>query len=67
MTNPSLRDVVKRTGSKYTLVLAVAKRARQVVVEQEGDLLATEKPVTIAITEIRNGRVKFSTKSNTAE
>ncbi len=63
MTNPSLRDVVKRTGSKYTLVLAVAKRARQLVVEQEGDLLAKEKPITIAMDEIRKGKIKFRMKS----
>lgn len=67
MSSPALRDLVKSIGSKYTLVLAVAKRARQVVIEQEGDLLATEKPVTIAIDELRNGRIEIRNRSGSKE
>lgn len=66
MANSSLRDVIKKTGSKYTLVLAVAKRARQIVDEQQGDVLATEKPATIAIDEICNGKVEYQWRSDTA-
>ena len=66
MANSSLRDVITKTGSKYTLVLAVAKRARQLVVEQQGDVLATEKPVAIAIDEICDGKVKYRLKSDAA-
>ena len=66
MANTSLRDVIKKAGSKYDLVLAVAKRARQIVDEQQGDVLATEKPVTSAIEEILDGRVKYRWNSDLA-
>lgn len=59
MINPALRNVVKATGSKYTLVIAVAKRARHIVARKDSNLLVAHKPVTIALDEIVKGTVEI--------
>ena len=53
MFNPDLRNVLKNRTSRYSLVTAVAKRAREVAAEAEekGEIL-DEKPVSIALDEI---------------
>ena len=53
MFNPDLRGVLKNHLSRYSLVTATAKRAREIAVEnlQEKNL-STEKPVTVALGEI---------------
>jgi len=51
---------MKRVDSKYTLVVEVAKRARQLVDGEkpliEGDI---SKPVTLAINEVNNGLIYY--------
>ncbi len=65
MKQPSLDLLLKRVDSKYTLVVAAAKRAREITEAgtkaAEGD---SNKPVTIALEEIAGDRVTFErTKS----
>ena len=50
-------------GSKYSLVVAVAKRARQIIARRESGVVLPHKPVTIALDEIAQGAVRVVTKS----
>ncbi|HHW19124.1 MAG TPA: DNA-directed RNA polymerase subunit omega [Firmicutes bacterium] len=64
MTNPPLEDLMKKVDSKYSLVIAAAKRARQIVSQKETNALAVHKPVTIALEEIASGKVKIRRKES---
>lgn len=56
MLNPDLRGVLKDHVSRYSLVTAVAKRARQISEKiEEDNAIVIEKPVTLALEEILNG------------
>lgn len=57
MFNPDLRNVLKDHTSRYSLVTAVAKRAREISADaqENGDIL-TEKPVSLALDEIISGK-----------
>lgn len=61
MLNPDLRNVLKGHVSRYSLVTAVAKRARVVV---EDPILCekcgTDKAVTFALEEFVSGKLKIS-------
>lgn len=56
MLKPSTKDILKDGESYYSLVMAVAKRARQIVQEAEesGEILV-EKPVQLAVEEFGRG------------
>jgi DNA-directed RNA polymerase subunit omega len=60
MLHPPLEAFIDKTKSRYSLVVATAKRARQLVngakplVETKSD-----KPVTIAMEEVLAGEVTF--------
>ena len=57
MFNPDLRRVLANNTSRYSLVTAVAKRAREISSEaQENGEILNEKPVSIALDEIINGK-----------
>ena len=57
MLNPDLRQVLKNHTSRYSLVIATAKRAREISEQAEEDHeILTEKPVSIAIEEIMDGK-----------
>lgn len=57
MFNPDLRKVLANNTSRYSLVTAVAKRAREISSEaQENGEILDEKPVSIALDEIINGK-----------
>lgn len=60
MYNPSFNELSKIGDSRYTLVMLTAKRARQIVDGAE-PLIETQstKPVTIAIEEILERKVKY--------
>ena len=58
MLYPPVADLLKNVDSRYLLVNVVAQRARQisteaVVLEEE----LTEKPVTLAIQEVADGKL----------
>lgn len=59
MFNPDLRNVLKNRTSRYSLVSAVAKRAREISsYAQESEEILDEKPVSMALDEIINGKFK---------
>ena len=68
MIYPSVSDLVEKTGSRYALVIATAKRAREIA---EGDDVLVEcdskKPVTIALNEIHSGAVEVVKKKKVVE
>lgn len=59
MFNPDLKNVLKDHLSRYSLVTATAKRARQISDEalENGEIMV-EKPVSIALDEIVAGKFK---------
>lgn len=58
--NPSLKDVLKNNLSRYSLVIATAKRAREISEAAEKDgVILTEKTVSLALEEIVDGKVKI--------
>ena len=63
MLYPPVADLLKNVDSRYLLVNVVAQRARQIAQEAEDnqeDL--TEKPVTLAIREVAEGKVTATLK-----
>ena len=62
MLYPAMKDLLEQVPSRYELVNVVACRARQIATEAEiqGEHL-TEKPVTLAIHEVAEG--KFDAKT----
>lgn len=63
MLYPPVADLLKDVESRYLLVNVVAHRARQIASEAEeyGEEL-TEKPVTLAIREVADGKLNASLK-----
>lgn len=60
MFNPDLRNVLKNNVSRYSLVTAVAKRAREIALEaEEKSEILDEKPVSLALDEIIAGKVEI--------
>ena len=77
ITNPPIDDLLAKTDSKYRLVLYSAKRARQInayyaqlsegLLEYVGPLVeadATDKPLSIALQEIEQGKLHVSQPEN---
>ncbi len=63
MLYPPVADLLKNVESRYLLVNVVAQRARQIAVEAETfEEELTEKPVTIAIQEVADGKLTASLK-----
>ena len=63
MLYPPVADLLKNVDSRYLLVNVVAHRARQIAVEaEELQEELTEKPVTLAIKEVAEGKLSASLK-----
>ena len=63
MLYPPVADMLKNVDSRYLLVNVVAQRARQIAQEAEAlqeDL--PEKPVTLAIREVADGKLSATLK-----
>ena len=63
MLYPPVADMLKNVDSRYLLVNVVAQRARQIASEAEAlqeDL--PEKPVTLAIREVAEGKLTATLK-----
>lgn len=60
MIYPPITELVKKTGSRYTLVIETAKRARQLSL---GAVPLTNvdsnKDVTVAVNEVYEGKIAF--------
>ena len=56
-----LEDILENTGNKYLSVNIAAKRAREINAENSLPMLMpnAEKPVTVAIEELRSGRIEY--------
>ncbi|CEP69460.1 RNA polymerase subunit, RPB6/omega [Moorella glycerini] len=60
MKQPSLDQLEKRVGSKYALAVLAAKRARTLTEGQFANLYPKgTKPVTVALMEIAEGKIKY--------
>ena len=63
MLCPPMSELLKHIPSRYLLVNVVARRARQIASEAEANGVALEdKPVTLAIREVADGKLTASLK-----
>lgn len=67
MLYPPVADLLKDVKSRYLLVNVVAQRARQIAQEAERfHEELTEKPVTLAIREVAEGKLSATLKDEYA-
>ena len=65
MLYPPVADLLKNVDSRYLLVNVVAQRARQIAAEAEAfQEELTDKPVTLAIREVAEGKLSASVKDD---
>jgi len=63
MLYPPVADLLKNVYSRYLLVNVVAQRARQIAEDAETNQEElTEKPVTLAIREVADGKLTATLK-----
>lgn len=63
MLYPPMSELLKNINSRYLLVNVVAKRARQMAVDAELEHeILEEKPVTLAIREVADGKLQAKIK-----
>ena len=63
MLYPAMSELLKNVNSRYLLVYVIARRARQISIEAEMNHESLEdKPVTIAIHEVADGKLKAQLK-----
>jgi DNA-directed RNA polymerase subunit omega len=63
MLYPPVADLLKNVSSRYLLVNVVAQRARKIAEEAEAQQEElTEKPVTLAIWEVADGKLAAELK-----
>ena len=63
MLYPAMSDLLKHIDSRYLMVNVVARRARQISIEAETfHESLPEKPVTLAIREVAEGKLVASIK-----
>lgn len=57
MRKPSVEDMLKNKTTRYSLVIAVAKRAREISadIEKSGEIV-DEKPVLMAIEDFKDNK-----------
>lgn len=69
MLRPAVNQIITKNESCYSLIIAVAKRAREITQElYDNDMTIEEKPVKTAVEELASGKYKIvSTQKNTAE
>lgn len=61
MIYPPITELVKKTGSRYTLVIETAKRARQLSLGATPlSDVDSNKDVTIAVNEVYEGKIAFN-------
>lgn len=60
MFNPDLTKVLEKYDSRYSLVAATAKRAREIAADAEKNgVILEEKPVSLALDEIIAGEINI--------
>lgn len=61
MLYPAMSKLLSNISSRYLMVNVVARRARQISLEAEANQIPlTEKPVTLAIQEVADGKLVAS-------
>ena len=61
MLYPAMSSLLSNISSRYLMVNVVARRARQISIEaQKEEIHLTEKPVTLAIREVSEGKLAAS-------
>lgn len=65
MIEPTIDSLMEKVDSKYSLVVAAAKRARQIVDGAEPmERGSSNKPVSIALSEIGHDKIYFTQVSD---
>ena len=65
MFKPSVDDMLAGKQSRYSLVIAVAKRAREISNEyKEKEILLDEKPVLLAVEDFKNHKYEILEKDD---
>ena len=60
MINPSVVELKKKTGDRYSLVVITSKRARQLIDGSDPKIsINSNKPLTIAINEVDTNAVEY--------
>lgn len=60
MINPPLDELLKKADSKYTLAVFAAKRARGILGGEAAMVASSSnKPVTVALEEIAQGKIVY--------
>ncbi|MCT4565069.1 MAG: DNA-directed RNA polymerase subunit omega [Maledivibacter sp.] len=60
MLKPPINELLKKVDSRYTLVIAASKRARQIIEGSEKLIdIESNKPVTIATNEIIEDKITY--------
>ena len=58
--NESILNDNEKIKSKYTIIIAAAKRARQLVDEKDERVEEGLNPLTVAVDEIKNNEIKIN-------
>lgn len=62
MINPSIVDLVKKAGDRYSVVVITSKRARQIIGGAKPLVdIDANKPLTIAINELDQNKFAYET------
>lgn len=65
MINPSVVDLLKKVGDKYSIVSITSKRARQIISGSKPLIdIEANKPLTIAINELDEDKLDYEKKDN---
>jgi DNA-directed RNA polymerase subunit omega len=68
MTNPPIGELLEKMDCRYTLVVEVSKRARQLVGGAQPLIDTKEtKAVSVAVDEVNRGLIVYDRPSNTEE
>lgn len=68
MLYPAMNELLKQIPSRYKLVNVVAARARQIANEAEQEeIMLEDKPVSLAVREIAEGRLPEQMKETQPE
>ncbi|MDO5038152.1 DNA-directed RNA polymerase subunit omega [Clostridium sp.] len=60
MINPSIVDLLNKVEDRYSLVIVTSKRARQIIAGSNPLVeIDSQKPLTIAINEVNEGKVTY--------
>ena len=61
MLRPSMYQIISKNDSYYEFVVAVSQRARDIAdAADEEHVILTDKPVSVAVKEFAEGKVKVS-------